>query len=103
MGLITGTTFPVPVKPKVCGLFGALSVMARFATRVPAAAGVKVKLMLPLPLGAIVIGSELARVNSDALVPVMERAVMTSGAVPEFEIGMLTVGEVVCTSWVPTL
>jgi hypothetical protein len=44
---------PVPVKPIVCGLPEALSVMVTAALRVPVADGAKTTLMVQLAFGAI--------------------------------------------------
>lgn len=43
---------PVPSSPKPCGLAGALSVTVTEPVRLPAAAGVKIRVTVQLELGA---------------------------------------------------
>ena len=80
-----------------------MSVNTRFAVRAPLLPGLNVTLTLPVPpFGAIVIGSEgLTRLKSDVLVPVSASAVITRGAVPGFETGMVIAGEMTCDSSLP--
>jgi len=59
----------VPVKLAVCGLPGALSVMVTEAERDPKAVGVKVTVIVQLPLAATGLPQLLVCAKSPALVP----------------------------------
>ena len=83
-----GEAIPVPDTPAVWGLLLALSVTVNVAIRDPVAAGVKVTLMVQVPLAAKVEGLRgqlLVCPKSPGLVPVKPMLVMVSAVAVGFE------------------
>src|SRR5207245_1274313 len=83
-----GGAIPVPDTPAVWGLLLALSVTVNVALRAPAAAGVKVTLIVQVPLAAKVeglIGQLLVCPKSPGLVPVKPMLVMVNAVPLGFE------------------
>src|SRR6266699_4813635 len=88
LGERLGGAIPVPETPAVWGLLLALSVTVRIALREPVAAGVKVTLMVQVPLAARVEGLRgqlLVCPKSPGLVPVKPMLVMVSAVTVGFE------------------
>ena len=82
---LTTGSIPVPLSDTVCGLPLALSLIEMLALRLPVAVGVKVALMLQVPLTARVaglIGQVWLGLKSPGLVPPGVMALMLRGAVP---------------------
>lgn len=80
----TGAT-PVPLRAKVCGLFGASSEIVTVAERTPGARGVKVTMTVQAELTAIAeLQVGLEELKSLAFVPPRTTLVMCNAAVPEF-------------------
>ena len=75
---------PVPVSATVCGLPEALSAMLTEAVRVPEAEGVKVMLMVHVPLAATELPQVLVCAKLLLLVPVRVTDETVSDAVPVF-------------------
>lgn len=79
---------PVPVRPKDCGLLGALSATLMLAVRAPVALGWKITLIVQVPFGAsevlLVQVPPLATLKSDRLLPVTEMPVRVRVEVPVF-------------------
>jgi hypothetical protein len=73
---------PVPERPTVCGLPGALSLKATPATRVPGPAGENVTVTAQLAFAASVVPHVPVEVKSPAFVPVTEMLVMLKVAFP---------------------
>jgi len=74
---------PVPVRPTVCGLPAALSVMVTAAPRAPAAVGVNVTLIVQFPLfAATELPHVLVSAKSPLFAPVTPMLVMVSAALP---------------------
>src|SRR6266566_1571497 len=99
-----GSTVPVPDTPAVWGVLLALSVTVNVALRVPVAAGVKLTLMVQLPLAARVeglIGQLLVCPKSPGLVPVKPMLVMVSAAAVGFESVTALAVLVMPTLWLP--
>ena len=69
---------PVPERPAVCGLFGALSVTANVALSVPTIDGVKVTLMVQLAPAATLALQLLVWAKSPGLAPVKPMLVIVS-------------------------
>src|SRR5205823_1050222 len=79
--LTTGET-PVPLSATFCGLSAALSVMVTLALREPLAEGVKVTVIMQVPLAARLLGQLLVWVKSLAFVPVTAILLIVNAAVP---------------------
>jgi hypothetical protein len=79
---LTVTITPVPVRPMVCGLPAALSVIVTLAVRLPFAVGVKVTLMLQLPPPARELPHVFVWAKSPLLVPVTAILVMLTAVLP---------------------
>jgi len=75
---------PVPLKPAVCGLPVALSVIDTEAVRVPAAVGLNVTLMEHLAPAATEEPQVFVSAKSPLLVPVIAMALTVKVALPEF-------------------
>src|SRR5271157_1291853 len=75
-------TAPVPLKLTVCGLLLALSVMVRVALREPAAAGVKLTVIVQFPPELTLAPQVFVWEKSPMFVPVMVMPEMASVAVP---------------------
>jgi hypothetical protein len=83
----TGVEVPVPTSDTLCGLSVAVSVIERFAVRVPAAAGVNDTETVQLPPAGTVLGSRAQVVvssKSPAFAPAKPILVMVSAALPVF-------------------
>src|SRR5207244_13553873 len=95
---------PVPDTPAVWGLLLALSVTVNVAFREPVAAGVKVTLMVQVPLAAKVEGLRgqlLVCPKSPGLVPVKPMLVMVNATPLEFESVTALGALVMLTPWFP--
>ena len=79
---LTTEADPVPARVTDCGLPLALSATVTVAERLPTAVGVKVTLMVQLPLAATELPQVLVWAKSPVLVPPIARLVMVSAAVP---------------------
>ncbi len=79
---LTAGAVPVPLRPTVCGLPAALSLMLSVAFRVPVAVGVKVALIEQLPPAATDVPQLLVWAKSPGLAPVREMPLMLSEALP---------------------
>ncbi len=79
--LTVGAT-PVPLRPTVCGLPAALSLMLSVALRVPVAVGVKVTLIEQLPPVATDVPQLLVWAKSPGLAPVREMPLILSAPLP---------------------
>ena len=82
---LTEEAVPVPVKPTFCVLpatLPLLSVTTSVALRLPAAAGVKVTLIVHVPLAATELPQVLVWAKSPALVPVIATLVILKAALP---------------------
>src|SRR5215831_10088842 len=77
-----GADVPVPVKPTVCGLPLALSLIVRVPVRVPIAEGVNVMLIAQEAPAATDVPQLFVCAKSLAFVPVMAMLVMFSVALP---------------------
>ncbi len=75
---------PVPLRPTVCGLPAALSMMLSVAFRVPVAVGVKVTLIEQLAPAASDVPQVLLWAKSPGFAPVVEMPLMLSAAFPVF-------------------
>jgi hypothetical protein len=75
---------PVPDRATVCGLVEALSVKVRVAVRVPAAAGLKARVTLHVPLGVTVAPVQVSALlaKSVAFVPLTAAVEITTFAAP---------------------
>ena len=83
----TAGAAPFAVIDTLCGLFGALSVMVKVPVWFSVVLGVKVTVIVHVPLTARVlglVGQLLEWEKSELTVPVMPRVVMLSGAAPVF-------------------
>src|SRR5207244_1880436 len=99
-----GSNVPVPDTAAVWGLLPALSVAVNVALRVPVAVGVKVTLMMQVPLAAKVEGLRgqlLVCPKSPGLVPVKPMLVMVNAAPLGFESVTTLAALVVFTLWFP--
>src|SRR5438093_578159 len=99
-----GSATPVPDTPAVWGLLLALSVTVNVALREPVAAGVKVTLMVQVPLAAKVeglMGQLLVCPKSPGLVPVKPMLVMISRVSGGVESVTAWAAPVVPTLWFP--
>ena len=97
---------PVPTKLRLCGLPGALSATVTEADRLPAAAGIKIKLMLQLAFAANVAfpaGQLFVCVKSPAFVPPITMLEIVSGALPVLAKLSNCAVLLVVMSWPPTL
>ena len=79
---LTREADPVPLRVTDCGLPGALSAMVSVAARAPAAAGVKVTLIVQLLPPATELPQLLVWTKSVALVPVIVMLVIARAAFP---------------------
>src|SRR5205814_1905749 len=94
---------PVPDTPAVWGLLLALSVTVNVALREPVAAGVKVTLMVQVPLAAKVEGLRgqlLVCPKSPGLVPVKPMLVMVNARSEERRVGKECAARVMPTHWI---
>jgi len=78
--------FPVPLRAKVCGLAGALSVICRLAWRAPVTLGVKVTPIVQVALAATAAPAQVLEANAKSLAfaPVSATALIFSVALPLF-------------------
>jgi len=79
---LTVNVTPVPVRPMVCGLPAALSVIVTLAVRLPFAVGVKVTLMVQLAPAARELPHVFVWTKSPLLVPVIAILVMLTAVLP---------------------
>ena len=79
---LTREADPVPLKVTDCGLPGALSAIVSKAARAPAAAGVKVTLIVQLLPPATELAQVLVWAKSVALIPVIAMLVVARAAFP---------------------
>lgn len=75
---------PPPINATICGLLGALSITVKVAVRVPAAAGVKITLIVQDNPTARVAPQLLFWEKSVLFVPVTPMLMPVKGAVPVF-------------------
>jgi len=97
---------PVPTRLRLCGVPGALSATVTEAVRLPAAAGVKIRLMVQLAFAANVAllpGQLFVCVKSPLFVPPIPMLEIVSGALPVFVRLTNCAKLFVVTSWLPTL
>ena len=80
---VTLGAVPVPVRGTVCGLPAALSVRLRAAVRVPVAVGLNVILNVQLLPTAKLVVQVVVSLKSPLLVPVKDRPLKVSVALPE--------------------
>lgn len=95
---------PVPTNPKLCGLAGASSVTVTEAILLPAAAGVKIRLMVQLALAAsvtLLAGQLFVCAKSALFVPMIPMLEMASGALPMFVSVTAFAELLVVISWPP--
>ena len=97
---------PVPTRLRLCGVSAALSATVTEAVRLPAAAGVKIRLMVQLAFAANVAllpGQLFVCVKSPLFVPPIPMLEIVSGALPVFVRLTNCAKLFVVTSWLPTL
>ena len=96
---------PVPTKLRLCGVPGASSATVTEAVRLPAAAGVKIRLIVQLAFAANVAllpGQVFVCAKSPLFVPPITMLEIVSGALPVF-VKLTNCGELlVVMSWLPT-
>ena len=80
---VTDGAVPVPVSDTLCGLPAALSVRLRAAVRVPVAVGLNVILNVQLLPTAKLVVQVVVSLKSPLLVPVKDRPLKVSVALPE--------------------
>jgi hypothetical protein len=90
---------PVPVRPTVCGLPGALSLTDRLAMRDPPAVGVKLTLTTHVPAGAKCPTQLLVWPKSELFIPVILIAVKFKDAFPVFSSTMAAGVLLAPTDW----
>src|SRR5438105_4348554 len=81
---VTAGPSPVPLKPTLCGLPAASSLILTFALRLPADRGVNVTEIVHVAFTASVLGHVFVCAKSPELVPPIAMLPIVSGAVPLF-------------------